>query len=125
MKILTSIFLAVALSGCLATVGRDGRVVESEASFSLSLPVLLPPLIVVEPGVSVVSDYDHEVFYADGYYWARQDRYWYRSREHRGGWARVDGRYVPAVIERSPPGKYRHYRGDGHGHDRGKRDGRD
>ena len=47
--------------------------VGGEGAFTLSLPVVLPPLIVVQPGVSVARDMDDEVFYADGYYWARQD----------------------------------------------------
>jgi hypothetical protein len=111
MKSLTLAFLAVALPGCFATVGPDGQAVGGQAEFSLNLPVLLPPLIVVEPGVSVVRDLDQEVFYSDGYYWARQDRSWYRSRDHRSGWGRVEPRYVPPVIERSPPGRYRQYRG--------------
>src|SRR6266542_3214055 len=76
MKRLLSMLVAVALGGCFATVGRDGRVVGGEAAFTLSLPVVLPPLIVVQPGVSVARDMDDEVFYADGYYWARQDQRW-------------------------------------------------
>src|SRR5947209_9402179 len=107
-----SMFLAGALlSGCFATVDENGQVVGGEAVFSLRLPEVLPPLVVVQPGVSVVRDMDEEVFYADGYYWTRQDRYWYRSHDHRRGWSRVEGRYVPASIEQSTPGRYRHYHG--------------
>jgi hypothetical protein len=113
---------AVALGGCFATVGEDGRVVGGEAAFTISLPMVLPPLIVVQPGVSVVRDIDDEVFYADGYYWARRDRTWIRSADHRSGWARVEERHVPAAIARSPPGRYRHYRGEEHS--QGERDGR-
>lgn len=114
MKRLLSMLVAVAIGGCFATVGEDGRMVGGEASFTMSLPAVLPPLIVVQPGVSVVRDMDDEVFYADGYYWARQDRRWFRSRDHRSGWARVEDRRVPPVIAQSPPGRYRHYRGDEH-----------
>ncbi len=122
MKTLLGVLVAVSLAGCFATVGPDGRVVGGEATFTLALPTVLPPLVVVEPGVSVVSDLDQEVFYSDGYYWARQDRGWYRSHDHRRGWVRVEDRYVPAPIIRSPPGHYRRYRGGehgrgGHGHD--------
>lgn len=116
MQRLSSLIVALALTGCFATVGDDGRVVEGEAAFTLTLPAVLPPLVVVEPGVSVVRDWDDEVFYADGYYWARRDRSWYRTRDHRGGWSRADDRYVPRGIAQSPPGRYRHYRGDGDRH---------
>jgi hypothetical protein len=116
MKRLSSMLVAVALGGCFATVGEDGRMVGGEAAFTLSLPAELPPLIVVQPGIRVVRDFDHEVFYVDGYYWARQDRRWFRSRDHRSGWARVEDRHVPAVIAQTPPGRYRHYRGEEHQH---------
>jgi hypothetical protein len=128
MKKLLSMLVAVALGGCLATVGEDGRMVGGEASFTLRLPEVLPPLVVVQPGVSVVRDLDEEIFYSDGYYWARQDRTWYRAQDHRRGWARVEGRYVPAAIVQSPPGRYRHYRGEEHqrsDQEHGRRDGRD
>ena len=113
MRELLGLLVVVALTGCFATVGPDGQVVGGEASFSLVLPQVLPPLIVVQPGVSVVSNMDDEVFYSDGYYWARQDRGWYRSRDHRNGWAYVEERHVPPVIYRSPPGQYRRYHGNG------------
>jgi len=112
MRTLIGTLAALALCGCYATVGPDGRGMEGEAVFTLSLPEVLPPLIVVHPGVSVVRDLDHEVFYADGIYWARQDRAWFRSSDHRRGWIRVHERQVPDAIVRSPPGRYRHYRGD-------------
>lgn len=122
MKTLLGALVAVSLVGCFATVGPDGQVVGGgQASFTLALPTVLPPLIVVQPGVSVVSNMNDEVFYSDGYYWARQDRYWYRSRHHQRGWVVVEDRYVPAPIVRYPPGQYRHYRGPpergGHGHE--------
>lgn len=119
-------FAVVALAGCFATVGPDGQVVSGEAAFTLSLPTVLPPLVVVEPGVSVVRDYPDEVFYSGGYYWVRQDQGWYRSHDHRRGWTLVDARHVPAPIARSPPGRYRHYHGDDarhEGHDEGRHEG--
>jgi hypothetical protein len=114
MKMLLSLLVASSLVGCFATVGPDGQMADGGASFTLALPAVLPPLIVVQPGVSVVSDIDQEVFYSDGYYWARQDRGWYRTQDHRRGWAPVEERYVPAPIARSPPGQYRRYRGGEH-----------
>jgi hypothetical protein len=114
MKKLSSMLVAVALSGCYATVEEGGRRHGGGTVFTLRLPEVLPPLIVVQPGFSVARDMDEEVFYADGYYWARQDRTWFRSRDHRSGWAEVEGNNVPTVIVQSPPGRYRHYRGDEH-----------
>ena len=120
MKRLSSIVVALALGGCFATVGPDGQVVGGSAEFRLSLPTELS-LVVVEPGVSVGRDLDHEVFFSGGYYWARQDQYWYRSQDHRRGWERVDARHVPGPVVKSPPGRYRHYRGNDD--DRGKQEG--
>jgi hypothetical protein len=114
MKGLLSLLAAVMLGGCFATVDGRGRVVGGQAAFTLVLPAVLPPLIEVQPGVSVARELDDEVFYADGYYWARQDRTWFRSHDHRNGWARVEGREVPTVIAQSPPGRYRQYRGEEH-----------
>lgn len=124
MKKLSSMLVAIALGGCFATVGEDGQMVGGEAAFTLSLPAA-PPLVAIQPGVSVVRDWDNEVFYSDGYYWTRHDRYWYRTNDHRGRWSRVENRRVPLVIAQSPPGRYRHYRGEEHRQgDRHEDDGR-
>lgn len=112
MRRFSIVLVTAALAGCFATVGEDGRLVGGEAAFTLTLPAVLP-LVVVQPGLSVVRDSEHEVYFADGYYWARQDRSWYRTRDHRGRWTRVEQHGVPAVVHQSPPGRYRHYRGDG------------
>ena len=112
MKTLIGMLVALALTGCYATLSEDGRG-SGGAAFTLSLPDVLPPLIVLEPGYSVVGDIDEEVFYADGYYWARQDRSWYRTRDHHVGWSRIEDRHVPVRLAQSEPGRYRHYRGEG------------
>jgi hypothetical protein len=109
MKRALYVVLLLALGGCFATVGPGGR-----RGFSISLPSLLPPLVVVQPGVSVVRDFDDEVFFTDGYYYARQDDYWYRTRDHHGSWEEVETQRVPVVIVKSPRGQYRQYRGDDH-----------
>jgi hypothetical protein len=114
MRKLSGLLIAMALSGCFATIGPEGRAGGGEVSFSFGLPVILPPMVVIQPGVSVVSDLDQEVFFADGYYWARQDQSWYRSRDHRSHWALVEDRHVPAAIAHSPPGQYRRYQGNPH-----------
>jgi hypothetical protein len=114
--------LTVAFGSGAASAGEGIRLASGgEAVFTLSLPVVLPPLIVIQPGVSVVRDVDAEVFYANGYYWSRRDQYWYRAHDHRGTWARIDTRSVPVAIQGIPPGRYKNYKGDKHdGHDNGK-----
>jgi hypothetical protein len=124
----TIILALVALIG-LPAVARA----QASVSFQLNLPVVLPALVVVSPGVQVVPDVDEEVFFVDGYYWVRRDAGWYRSRTHRSGWALVPARGVPARIGSLPPGKYKrwkpaahrddHGRGHGDGGDHGRGDG--
>lgn len=135
MKRLSSLLIAVTLGGCYAAVDSQGRMMGGgQATVTLGLPAVLPPLVVVQPGVSIVSDLDYEVFYADGYYWTRHEGGWVRTRDHRAGWTRVEPRYVPRPIQSTPPGRYRHYRGEdrdrGDKHDRddrgrGRGEGRD
>ncbi len=109
-------------------------------SIHIDLPVVLPKLVVVSPGVQVVPEVDEEVFLVDGWYWCRHDGGWYRSRSHRDGWALMPPRAVPARLVEIPEGRYRRWmppgqakkmerrermeRGDGddkgHGHGRGR-----
>lgn len=70
-----------------------------------------PPLVVVQPGVQVVQDYDEEVFYTGGWYWVRRDRGWYRTHDWHGGWTVATPRLVPAAIVRIEPGRYRKFHG--------------
>ena len=72
-----------------------------------------PVLVEVSPGVQVVPDYDQEVFFVRGWYWHRSGPNWYRTRDHRGGWAVVHRREVPRGLVHIPPGRYRHYRAEG------------
>jgi hypothetical protein len=106
---------------------------ETSVDIHIGLPVVLPRLVVVSPGVQVVPEVDEEVFFTDGYYWVRRDDLWYRSRVHTGGWVVVRGRAVPARLVKIPPGHYKHwkpakaekaYRGDqGGGGDHGRGEG--
>jgi hypothetical protein len=89
---------------------------QASVSFQLNLPVVLPQLVVVSPGVQVVPDVDEEVFLVDGYYWVRRDGGWYRSRSHRHGWVFVPARRVPARIAGFPPGKYKRWKPAHHRH---------
>ncbi len=76
---------------------------------SVGLPVA-PPLVVVQPGIQVVEDWDEEVFYTGGYYWVRRDGYWYRARGPRATFVYVEPRRVPPGLTRIPPGQYKHWR---------------
>ena len=113
------VVMALALGGGTAMAGEMAgtmlRMASGQVTITLGLPVVLPTLIVVQPGVSVIPDQPVEVFYTGGYYWTRRDAGWYRTRDHNGGWARVDDGRVPVVIARSPPGQYKNYKGQGHG----------
>ena len=71
-----------------------------------------PQLVVVQPGIQVVPDYDEEVFFSNGWYWLRRDESWYRTRDYRGGWVMVPRRAVPVALYRMPPGHYKHWRRD-------------
>ncbi len=73
----------------------------------LDLPVVLPALVVVEPGIQVVPGVNEEVFFVDGSYWVRRDTRWYRSHDHRSGWVAVESRGVPPRLVKIPPGHYR------------------
>ena len=75
----------------------------------MNLPVA-PPLVVVRPGVQVVEDWDDEVFFTRGFYWVRRGPRWYRSRRADVPFVLVERRHVPVVIDREPPGRYRHWK---------------
>ena len=79
----------------------------------MSLPAVLPPLVVVQPGVQVVGDFDREIFFVGGYYWARRDGSWYRARDPHARWYYAHPSRVPAFLVQAPPGHYRHWRGHG------------
>ena len=109
----------------------------AQVQISVQLPTVTfgvpPPLVVVQPGIQVVPDYDEEVFFVDNYYWVRRGPQWYRARDHRGGWVVVEAPRVPRPLVALRPGHYRHYRhADGPGpgrvkmkHHRGHGHGRD
>jgi len=79
-----------------------------------------PPLVVVQPGIQVVRDYDEEVFFVDGWYWMPgRDGVWFRTRTWRGGWEAAPPRVVPVALVRIPRGHYRRWNGGGPGNGRG------
>ncbi|MHB8877991.1 MAG: hypothetical protein ACYC8T_30210 [Myxococcaceae bacterium] len=90
----------------------------AQVQVNVALPTISfpapPTLVVVEPGVQVVQDYDDEVFFVDGWYWHRRGPHWYRTQVHTGGWVLAEPRHVPVVIVKSPVGRYRRWRGPAH-----------
>lgn len=109
MQILKSTLLAVTLAfPALAQVQVQIQI----PTITFGVP---PALVVVQPGVQVVEDYDEEIFFVDNFYWVRRGPRWYRTTDYRGGWVAVDGR-VPRALVRMPPGRYRHYRHGDHDH---------
>jgi hypothetical protein len=81
-----------------------------QMQITVGLPVVLPPTVVVQPGVRVVTELDEEVYFVNGWYWVRRGPNWYRTHDHRGRWIWVEPRYVPSALVRIPPGQYRHIR---------------
>ena len=79
-----------------------------DVRIQVGLPVA-PPLVVVQPGIQVVENFNEEVFYTGGYYWCRRDNGWYRARGPRAAFVYVQPRRVPVGLVRLPPGHYRHY----------------
>src|SRR5512145_3356683 len=71
--------------------------VQASAGFTLDLPVVIPQLVVVTPGIQVVPDVDYEVFHTGGFYWTRHEGRWFRSSNPRSGWVFVP-RGVPAGL---------------------------
>lgn len=99
------VFLIVLATPALAQV---------EVRIDVALPTIVfeapPPLVVVQPGVQVVPEYDDEVFFVDGWYWCRRDGRWFRTKTHRGGWVVVEQRGVPVTLVKLAPGQYRKWK---------------
>ena len=96
--------LLAALAPALATAQ-----IRASAGFTIDLPIVIPQLVVVTPGIQVIPDVDFEVFRADGFYWTRHEGGWYRSNNPRAGWVFMP-RGVPPGLARMPPGKYKRWR---------------
>jgi hypothetical protein len=99
--------------------------VSASAQIRVDLPVVLPSLVVVSPGIQVVPEQPTEVFFVGGWYYTRHGNGWIRSRNHQGGWVVVQPASVPPGLAKLPPGKYKHWKaekhheGEGHGNGNG------
>lgn len=103
--------IALCLAAALALPGLAAA--QGSVDIHFDLPVVLPRLVVVSPGVQVVPEVREEVFFHDGWYWVRRDASWYRSRSHRGGWVIVPSRQLPPrLVSVGPPGHYRNWKAE-------------
>ncbi|HET8540261.1 MAG TPA: hypothetical protein VFL83_10355 [Anaeromyxobacter sp.] len=104
--------LSIALAGTLSLPAAAAAQVSAgvAASFQLDLPVVLPALVVVQPGVQVIPEVDHEVFYSGGAYWTRHGGGWYRSPSPRSGWVLAPVHAVPVALVKIPPGHYKNWK---------------
>jgi hypothetical protein len=106
LKIVSSLALASALAG--VALAPSAARAEVHVNIQMGLPVA-PPLVVVEPGVQVVENYQEEVFFVSGWYYVRRDGGWYRSRRPNAAFAWCEPRRVPVKLVRMPPGQYVRY----------------
>lgn len=123
VKLLASLALAAAAFAAAAPRRADAAV---NVDVHVGLPVA-PPLVVVQPGVQVVENWDEEVYFTSGWYWVRRDGGWYRARRPNARFVPCEHRVVPVALVRMPPGQYVRYqkhkhekherwdRGDDHG----------
>lgn len=109
---------------CLVALLSAPALAQVKVDVQVALPTITfqapPPLVVVQPGVQVVEDFDEEVFFVDGWYWVRRGDRWFRAKDHRGGWVVVEPRLVPVAIVKLPPGQYRHWKAKPGGHGKPK-----
>jgi hypothetical protein len=98
---------AALVSGCVAQA-QSGGYAEADAPVAFSGE---PILVVVEPDVWVVRDYDYAVYYVDDYYWVYRGDAWHRARTYESGWTTVEVNVVPAAIVSRDHHAYVHYLG--------------
>lgn len=102
--------LTLVVAGALALPSLPRAQASASIQLNLGLPVVMPQLVVVQPGIRVVPDIEEEVFFTNGYYWCRHDDGWYRTRDVRRGWYYMEPHRVPPGLTRMPPGRYKKYR---------------
>ncbi len=82
------------------------------ASYSATGSISTPDLVVIEPGVQVIADYDEPIFYSENYYWRNDGGRWYRSSYHNRGWVVYEA--PQRVRSISQPNRYRRYKPAGY-----------
>jgi hypothetical protein len=101
-NVFASVVLIVTILVSAGTAGKPKVVVVGPPFF---LPPV-PPLVVISTGISVIPDFDHEVFVLSGFYWTFFDGHWYKSAGPKAKWIKVSIKHVPPGILRLPRGKY-------------------
>ncbi len=103
--------LTIALAGALSfPLAASAQI---RASIEIGLPAVVPPAVVIQPGVQVIPEIDHEVFLVGGVYYARQGAEWYRAPSPRtASWVYVEPRAVPASLVKIPPGHYKNWKAE-------------
>lgn len=103
------------LIAAAALLAASSAAAQVQVQINIPLPTVTftapPPLVVVEPGIQVVPDYDDEVYYVNEWYWVRRDARWFRMKGHGGKWVLVEDALVPRALVGVPPGKYRRFKG--------------
>lgn len=107
-----SLVLGAALwcSGCAAE-GDAGVGVDAPVAV-VHRPVVFveaPPLVEIEPGVAVVSDYGQAVYFVDDAYWYSDGGVWYRTSHWNEPWVGVEVGAVPVTVVHRDPRAYVHY----------------
>lgn len=103
--------LTLVLAGAIALPAFARAQVQASVHLDLGLPVVMPQMVVVQPGIRVVPGIEQEVFFTNGYYWYHHDDGWYRTRDVHGGWYHMEPGRVPPGLMRMPPGHYRNWHG--------------
>lgn len=68
-----------------------------------------PAVVLVSPGIFVISDYPDEVFFVSGFYWTLYGGYWYRCDGHKGNWIKAKKGKIPPGLVKMPPGKFKNW----------------
>jgi hypothetical protein len=99
---------ALSIALACAFVLPSAAAAQGSIQLHLQLPTVLPPLVVVQPGVQVVPEIQHEVFFVEGTYYTRHAGGWYRAPSpHAASWIVVPPQTVPVALVKIPPGKYK------------------
>jgi hypothetical protein len=102
---------ALSIALACAFVLPSAAAAQGYMELHLQLPEILPPMVVIQPGVQVIPQISQEVFLVDGVYYARHGGGWYRAPDpHSASWLVVPANAVPAPLVKLPPGKYKNWK---------------